>query len=336
MDFYLPKPYRAEALLARIEDALSSFASREGDEAEEAFEVALADENLVVRATRQRLSTLLVSTYEGAVQRNRELQATQMELETLNRQQEELVEQVGNAKRAAEEASRAKSGFLGLMSHDLRTLLNSIIGFTEVLQDEMFGPMAEKQQEHLGYVDASSRHLLSLIDDILDISKIEEGSMKMEYGPVGVRSLVEGSLVMVREKALKHSIGLSVSVSAAADLTISADERKLKQVLYNLLSNAVKFTPDGGRVAVRAARSGDMIELCVEDSGIGIAADQMATLFTRFGQLEGAYDKKYEGTGLGLSLVKELAALHGGEARAESESGRGSRFYATIPIGGSA
>lgn len=332
VDYYQTKPYQAEALLSCIDDVLVSFPLRNPDDSEESFTLEVEGTRRIVRSTRQRLVTLLLSTYESAVRHNQQLQETQAELETLNRRQEQLVEQFEEAKSVAEDANRAKSSFLGNMSHDLRTFLNSIIGFTEVLQDEMFGALTDKQREYMGFVEKSSRHLLSLIDDILDISKIEAGKMELEYGPVAVRGLVEGSLIMVLEKALAHSIALTVLVETSADITIQADERKFKQVLYNLLSNAVKFTPDGGKVDVRAERTGDMIELCVEDTGIGVAAAQIGTLFTRFGQLEGVYEKKYEGTGLGLSLVKELAVLHGGSARAESEPGKGSRFYVTIPV----
>jgi two-component system sensor histidine kinase/response regulator len=332
VDYYLTKPFQEEALLSRIEDVLDSFSSGNPDDSEKSFMLPIGGVNRVVWSTRQRLVTLLSSTYESAVRHNTQLQEAQGELEALNHRQQVLVGRLKEAKNVAEDANHAQSDFLGSMSHELRTFLNSIIGFTEVLQDEIFGALAEKQREYLGFVEKSSRHLLSLINDILDISKIEAGKMEIEYGPVGVRGLVEGALVMVREKALAHSIALTVLVSSSADITIQADERKFKQMLYNLLSNAVKFTPDGGKIAVSAERSGAVIELCVEDSGIGVSAEQMATLFTRFGQLEGAYEKKYEGTGLGLSLVKELALLHGGSARAESEPGIGSRFYVTLPV----
>jgi len=275
----------------------------------------------------------IATTERDVTDRNKAEDKLKLAKEELEIKVQERTRELTKTTEDLKRAIRVKSDFLSNMSHELRTPLNSIIGFTEVLQDEMFGVLTNKQREYLGFMEKSSRHLLSLINDILDISKIEAGKMEMEYGPVAIRGLVEGSLVMFMEKAVKHSIALTVLVSATADITIQADERKFKQMLYNLLSNAVKFTPDGGKVAVRAERWGDMVELCVEDTGIGIAADQMATLFTRFGQLEGAYDKKYEGTGLGLSLVKELAVLHGGSTRVESEPGKGSRFFVTIPVG---
>jgi PAS domain S-box-containing protein len=235
------------------------------------------------------------------------------------------------AREAAEEANRAKSDFLSNMSHELRTPLNSIIGFTEVLQDELFGPLKEKQKEYLGFVDKSSRHLLALINDILDISRIEAGRMELEAGKMSVRVATDSALVMLRERAMKHAITLTSAVSEDADISLRADERKIKQILFNLLTNAVKFTPDGGSVSLSAARNGGFIEFCVADTGIGISPEHMPRLFTRFGQLDVVYEKKHEGTGLGLALVKELAELHGGRAWAESEPGKGSRFYVSIP-----
>jgi len=236
------------------------------------------------------------------------------------------------AKIQAEAANRAKSEFLANMSHELRTPLNSIIGFTEVLQDQLFGTLNEKQLEYLKDIHESAKHLLNLINDILDLSKVEEGKMELELSEFRVSDVVNATLIMFKEKALKHGIKLDTEISEEADITVTADERKIKQVLFNLVSNAVKFTPDGGSVKIMAKRKEDMIEIVVEDTGMGIKKEDMERLFQPFSQLETTYTKKYEGTGLGLSLSKSLVELHGGTIWCESEYGKGSKFGFTFPV----
>lgn len=256
----------------------------------------------------------------------------------------------------AEAANRAKSDFLANMSHELRTPLNSITGFSELLQDEMFGTLSEKQKEYVSFILTSARHLLSLINDVLDLSKVESGKMKLELSNFLLKDVLNVSMGMLREKAMKHGINLTLEVEPDADIEIEADEREFKQIIFNLLSNAVKFTPDGGSVWVRARRvqglqsvvseqneiSGelsllsrkpmDYIEISVEDTGIGIKAEDMDKLFKTFTQLESTYTKTSEGTGLGLALTKKMVELHGGDIWAESEFGKGSRFIFALPI----
>jgi signal transduction histidine kinase len=233
-------------------------------------------------------------------------------------------------------ANRAKSDFLANMSHELRTPLNSVIGFAEVLQDELFGELNEKQKEYAGYIIGSGRHLLSLINDILDLSKVESGKMGLEITEFAVKDIINASVIMLKEKAMKHSIKLNAGIEPGADMAIEADARKVKQILFNLLSNAVKFTPDNGSVQVTAHKTEsagkDFIEIAVSDTGIGIKPEDISKLFKPFSQIEGSYTKTYEGTGLGLSLTKRLVELHGGSIRAESEFGKGSRFVFTIPV----
>ena len=237
-----------------------------------------------------------------------------------------------NAKSVAEKTNLAKSDFLANMSHELRTPLNSVIGFSEVLQDQIFGPVNEKQRDYVNNILTSGRHLLSLINDILDLSKVESGKMELELSTFSLRETMSASIMMLMEKALKNGIELTLKLSPEADVSIEADQRKLKQILFNLLSNAVKFTPAAGTVDVSAIRNRDFIEITVADSGIGIKEEDIGKLFHPFTQLESAYTKEYEGTGLGLALNRHLVELHGGRVWVESQFGAGSRFSFTIPL----
>ncbi len=248
---------------------------------------------------------------------------------------EELVrkrtDELAIAKERAEVMSRYKSEFLANMSHELRTPLNSILGFSEVLQDKMFGELNEKQEEYVNYIRESGGHLLSLIDDILDLSKIEAGKLVMEPADVRLGDLFQNSLTMVKEKALKHGIELILKLENEIP-HIYADERMVKQVVFNLLSNAVKFTPDGGKVGLEAGKEGEDIRVTVWDTGIGIKEKDKEKLFKEFQQLDSGGDKRYQGTGLGLALSKRLVELHGGKIWVASEPGKGSRFSFTLPI----
>jgi signal transduction histidine kinase len=232
----------------------------------------------------------------------------------------------------AEKANIAKSDFLANMSHELRTPLNSVIGFSEVLLDQMFGPINKKQQEYVNNILTSGIHLLYLINDILDLSKVESGKMELDLSCFSLWESLDASLMMLREKALKGGIDLHMELAPQADLSIVADQRKLKQIMFNLLSNAVKFTPVGGTVVVSALRDGDFIEITVADTGIGIKREDISKLFQTFTQLESVYTKEYEGTGLGLVLSRRLVELHGGRIWVVSEFGSWSRFSFTIPL----
>ncbi len=268
------------------------------------------------------------------------------------------------AKDSAEASNQAKSNFLANMSHELRTPLNHIIGFAELLTDGTMGELNDTQNSYLQDVVESSKHLLALINDILDLSKVEAGRLKLLPSEMDLILLLQNSLVMVKEKAMKHGIELVTDFDGIPEY-IHVDDRKFKQVLYNLLSNAVKFTPDGGRVSLNACKVdldpaldleqkdiGELksllnrnsnnggtgegtctyVDISVTDTGIGIKPEDQDRVFERFEQVDESLTKKYQGTGLGLSLTRSLVELHGGIIWVESEGeGKGSTFRFIIP-----
>ncbi|MCK5362475.1 MAG: HAMP domain-containing histidine kinase, partial [Gammaproteobacteria bacterium] len=188
-------------------------------------------------------------------------------------------------------------------------------------------------EDYLNDIFTSGKHLLNLINDVLDLSKIEAGKLEVELEKIDLRQLLEGSLVVVRERALTHDIRLSLDMADDVD-TVTADERKVKQIVFNLLSNAVKFTPDKGQVGIRARKSDALVEIAVWDSGVGIALEDQQRIFEEFQQAERGLTDKQEGTGLGLALTKKFVELHGGNIWAESTRGHGSTFTFTLPVDG--
>src|SRR5262245_28504685 len=216
------------------------------------------------------------------------------------------------------------------MSHELRTPLNAVIGFSEVLADGMFGEINEKQAEYLRDILESGRHLLSLINDILDLSKIEAGRMELEPADFDLPSAIDNALILIRERATRRGITLGRTIDDRLGM-LRGDEREVKQVLLNLLSNALKFTPEGGRINVSAHLQDGAAEIAVADTGVGIAPEDQEAIFEEFRQV-GTADKKVEGTGLGLALSRKFIELHGGKIWVESELGRGSTFSFTLPL----
>ncbi|MFA7383044.1 MAG: ATP-binding protein [Desulfurivibrionaceae bacterium] len=370
-DYFIMKPYNERFLLSRLQHIQ---ANRQLGEQTTlmGLEIFFRGKKYFINSDRLQILNLLLSTYETAIQKNQELTSATHELKMLNEQlAESMAELKGKnlelrelnvelkcqreasqeSKFQAEEASRAKSDFLANMSHELRTPLNSVIGFSEVLQDEMFGLLNEKQRQYVDNIMVSGKHLLELINDILDLAKVESGKMELEPAVVNLRNTLATSLVMLQEKALKHGLKLSMKLPDA-EIELIADERKLKQIMFNLLSNAVKFTPTGGSVCVSVRKvtgldvpvsclepedcgrklEGDFVEITVADTGIGIGPEQISKLFKAFSQLSSAYSREHEGTGLGLALTRRMVELHGGRVWVESEVGKGSRFTFAIPL----
>jgi signal transduction histidine kinase len=241
-----------------------------------------------------------------------------------------LFREIEDKSRQLEVASQHKSEFLANMSHELRTPLNAIIGFSEVLSEKMFGELNEKQEEYSQDIHASGQHLLSLINDILDLSKIEAGRMELELTDFHLPTALDSALTLVRERAGRRGIALQMNVDSRLG-QIQADERKVRQVVLNLLSNAIKFTPEGGRIDVKALPKDGFVEVSVSDTGVGIAAEDQEAVFEEFRQA-GTADKKVEGTGLGLTLCRKFVELHGGRIWVKSELGQGSTFTFTLPV----
>jgi PAS domain S-box-containing protein len=305
---------------------------------------------------RARDGTLTVVSYNASTfhDRDRNLQGVicaARDITELKRFEQTMVQK--NVE--LEDASRMKSEFLANMSHELRTPLVAIIGFSEVLRDGLLGELTLQQRGYIGDIFSSGQHLLSLINDILDLSKVEAGKMTLDLEPIQVSALLDNSLSIVKEKAAARHIRLDLI--AASDMgSLYADPRKVKQILYNLLSNAVKFTSEGGQVSVRIARvaredvgqlSGSwkgwslpladngfeqFLKISIVDSGIGITAEGLERLFKPFSQIDAGLSRKFEGTGLGLAVVKVLAELHGGAVAVESAVGEGSCFTVWLPL----
>ena len=246
---------------------------------------------------------------------------------------ERVAERTGELERANREltrAARSKDEFLANMSHELRTPLTAVLGMTEALRDRVYGELNDKQLRALETVERSGAHLLALINDILDISRIEAGKLELEILPVSLARVCEAGLRMVRGPAEKKRVTL-VSRLEADPGAFPADERRLRQILVNLLSNAVKFTPEGGMVTLTVAGDSERIRFSVRDTGIGIAPEDMERIFEPFTQLDGGFSRFQEGTGLGLALVRRLIHLHGGDLSVESEPGEGSVFTVALP-----
>ncbi len=360
-DNFITKPYEREYLLARVYNLLANVHLRTREKMQTSMEVFLGGQKHLITSNRAQILNLLLSTYEAAVQKNRELAKARDELVKLNLQLEEKVlertaslavkiaerrqaeeelkalnevleERVLERTSLAETANRVKSEFLANMSHELRTPLNGVIGFAEFLMDGKPGTLNPKQKEYMGEILNSGKHLLLLINGVLDLAKVEAGKMELEPERFSLRKAIEETCAVTKPIAQKKSIPIHVSVAPEiGDVTL--DQQKFKQVLYNLLSNAIKFTDDGGKVEICAATQDELrFRLVVKDSGIGIKPNDLQRLFKEFEQLESRGPRRYEGTGLGLALTRKIVELQGGTIGVESEVGKGSRFTVVLPL----
>jgi signal transduction histidine kinase len=278
-----------------------------------------------LRRTQERLSKIAAGDFAGHVEvPNRdEIGALAADVNRMN-------DELGRLYQELETASRHKSDFLATMSHELRTPLNAIIGFSEVLHEQMFGELNERQLAYVNDVLAAGKHLLSLINDVLDLAKIEAGRMELELSEVDLPDVLRSAVSMHSERAGRGGIALALTTEPT-EITITADERRVRQIVFNLLSNAVKFTPADGRVDVFARLDDGRVEIAVADTGPGIASEDLETIFEEFEQASDG--KKAEGTGLGLPLSRRLVELHGGRLWVESRPGEGSTFRFTLPVG---
>jgi signal transduction histidine kinase len=286
------------------------------------------DERIELRR-RDELGGLADELNRMAASLQGSVQSLERRVEERTLELQQALAELSEKGRQLEVASEHKSEFLANMSHELRTPLNAIIGFSQVLRKRMFGEINAKQEEYLDDILSSGNHLLSLINDVLDLSKVEAGQVELEVATFSLREALDRGVVMVREPAVKKGVRLSLELAPDVDL-VDGDERRLRQVVYNLLSNAVKFTPGGGCIDVASSQVNGEVQVSVTDTGPGIAPEDHERIFEEFQQTDVGVDQR-EGTGLGLALSKRLVELHGGRIWVESEAGHGSRFVFTHP-----
>lgn len=338
-DSFIRKPYDAEYLLSRTEHLLTNLTLRQASGVKLGAEIYLGGKKYFITSERQQILDLLFSTFMDAVRMNADLGERQNKLMQMSGELENKVEELAAANqeleirgREIERANQMKSKFLANMSHDLRTPLNAIIGFSGLLQDQTAGELNDKQKRFVNHIRQGADHLLQLINDILDLSKIEAGQLEIRSEDFRIQDAMPEVLSIIRPLAMAKKIEIQHQISTQRQ--VCADRVRFKQVLYNLLSNAVKFTPEAGQIIVDIVDDGEQVRISVTDTGIGIRPEDQKLVFEEFRQIEGAsQDPANRGTGLGLAITKRLVEQQGGAITLKSELGKGSCFSFTLPAG---
>ncbi len=300
---------------------------------ERRYEKALQMERDTLSRRVEERTAALKAANEQLRQEVAELRRAQQASRSSQHEIERALTIADEARAESEAANRAKRDFLSNMSHELRTPLNAVIGFSEILEDKAFGNLNATQLEYVGHILNNGRHLLHLIEDILDLAEVESGKMELQLSRVNVRHLLESSMLMIRERAFRHQLALDLKLEKTLnEARIMVDEIKIKQVMFNLLSNASKFTSDGGSISVEALRMGEQLHISVSDTGLGLGPDECEMVFGAFHQVDSTYSRTQQGTGLGLALTRQMVELHGGKVWANSKGpGKGSTFSFRIP-----
>jgi two-component system, sensor histidine kinase and response regulator len=341
-DNFIRKPYEEQHLLARIQHVLVNRALRQQQNSSVGIEIFLGGQRHFINAERQQILDLLISTFEQAVRVNEELKARDQQISELNVQLERQADELKTANgdlaatnQELKDASQAKLRFFAHMSHELRTPLNAVIGFSELLKEGLAGDLNVEQKNYVGSIFESGNYLLSLINDTLDLAKIEAQKMEWQPSLIDIHELLQNCLPMVQEQAVARRIDLRLTIAPTVK-SAWVDERQVKQIIINLLSNSVKFTPAGGSIELAAKvvqKNGrDLLEISVQDTGVGIAEEDIPKLFRSFEQVGSNSKQHIQGTGLGLALVKQLTQLHGGYVTVNSIINRGSCFRVYLPV----
>jgi signal transduction histidine kinase len=326
---YITKPFQVEEVLARVQTHLTLARLQK--------ELSGQNERLEQQVKERTAELVQANTaLQGEIAKRQEAEALlRQERASLVRRVTGQTEDLSKANAELVKAARLKNEFLANVSHELRTPLNVILGMSEIMREGLQGPLNTQQLESLTYIEAGGRHLLAIINDILDLSKIGAGKVELELGPISIGNVARASLNFIKLMAQKKRIEIFSNFDYSVTM-LQADEHRLRQILVNLLTNAVKFTPEGGQVGleIKGEAGQGRVNFIVWDTGIGIAADQMGYLFKPFIQLDAKLSRRYEGTGLGLALVARLVEMHGGGISVESQVGQGSRFTVSLPWSG--